>query len=102
VQEFLELKRGFLFVTTIPLLDSPGNSIVSFSRCDERVIGPARFYETLVSPAFTGTDGIVYVLPETRPARDVFGSCDVQGRAGRHNAGAPPRGAQAANSAAKP
>jgi hypothetical protein len=41
---------------------------------------PKRFYENVVSPAFTGTDGIVYVLPETRPAREVFGSYDVEER----------------------
>jgi hypothetical protein len=41
---------------------------------------PKRFYEQVVSPAFTGTDGIVYVLPETRPARVVFGSYDVEER----------------------
>jgi hypothetical protein len=35
---------------------------------------PVAFYETVVSPTFTGTEGIVYVLPETRPAREVFGS----------------------------
>lgn len=35
---------------------------------------PKKFYETVVSPAFTGTQGIVYVLPETRPAREVFAS----------------------------
>jgi hypothetical protein len=33
---------------------------------------PTNFYETVVSPAFTGTDGIVYILPETRSIRDVF------------------------------
>jgi hypothetical protein len=38
---------------------------------------PVQFYDNVVSPAFTGTDGIVYVLPETRPAREVFGSYDV-------------------------
>ncbi|MEO6321412.1 MAG: hypothetical protein ABIR56_12120 [Polaromonas sp.] len=38
---------------------------------------PVKFYENVVSPAFTGTDGIVYVLPETRSAREVFGSYDV-------------------------
>jgi hypothetical protein len=38
---------------------------------------PARFYEDVVRPAFTGTKGIVYVLPETRAARDVFASYDV-------------------------
>jgi len=39
---------------------------------------PARFYEKVVSPAFTGTNGIVYVLPETRSVREVFGSYDVE------------------------
>lgn len=47
---------------------------------------PAQFYNTVVSPVFTGTEGIVYVLPETRPAREVFGSYDVEKRAGRRNA----------------
>jgi hypothetical protein len=47
---------------------------------------PARFYENVVSPAFSGTDGIVYVLPETRPAREVFGSYDVEERSGRNYA----------------
>jgi len=35
---------------------------------------PAKFYDNVVRPAFTGTNGIVYVLPETRSAREVFGS----------------------------
>lgn len=39
---------------------------------------PVKFYENVVSPIFTGTDGIVYVLPETRSAREVFGSYDVE------------------------
>lgn len=34
---------------------------------------PKKFYESVVSPAFTGTQGIVYVLPETRMASKVFG-----------------------------
>ena len=46
---------------------------------------PVAFYETVVRPAFTGTEGIVYVLPETRPAREVFGSYDVDERAARQN-----------------
>ena len=46
---------------------------------------PVAFYEMVVSPAFTGTQGIVYVLPETRPAREVFGSYDVDERAARYN-----------------
>lgn len=42
---------------------------------------PANFFEHVVRPAFTGTNGIVYVLPETRPARAVFASYDVEERA---------------------
>jgi len=40
---------------------------------------PVEFYEKVVSPAFTGTTGIVYVLPETRAAKTVFSSYDVGG-----------------------
>jgi len=36
-----------------------------------------RFYEKVVAPAFAGTNGIVYVLPETRPAREFFGAYKV-------------------------
>lgn len=39
---------------------------------------PVSFYERVVSPAFARTSGIVYVLPETRSAREVFGSYDVE------------------------
>ncbi len=35
---------------------------------------PAKFFENVVRPAFAGTNGIVYVLPESRPARAVFAS----------------------------
>lgn len=35
------------------------------------------FYDKVVSPAFTGTFGVVYVLPETRPLTDVFALYDV-------------------------
>jgi hypothetical protein len=38
---------------------------------------PVKFYDKVISPVFTGTNGIVYVLPETRPVREVFGSYDV-------------------------
>ena len=41
---------------------------------------PVRFYEKVLRPAFTGTHGIVYVLPETSPARVVFGAYDVEER----------------------
>lgn len=39
---------------------------------------PVKFYKDVVSPAFTGTNGVVYILPETRSSREVFGSYDVQ------------------------
>jgi hypothetical protein len=34
---------------------------------------PAAFYDKIVIPAFTGTKGIVYILPETRSIHEVFG-----------------------------
>jgi len=39
---------------------------------------PAPFFDRVVSPAFTGTDGIVYVLPETRPSHEFFASYEVR------------------------
>ena len=33
---------------------------------------PAAFYETVVHPAFTGTGGVVYILPEVKTVADVF------------------------------
>jgi hypothetical protein len=39
---------------------------------------PAKFFGNVVRPAFNGTNGIVYVLPETRSAREVFASYDVE------------------------
>lgn len=44
---------------------------------------PARFYDRVVNPAFSGTDGIVYILPESRPAREVFGAYEVETRSAR-------------------
>ena len=38
---------------------------------------PLKFYESLVSPTFTGTNGIVYILPETRKTEEIFGSYEV-------------------------
>jgi len=35
---------------------------------------PVAFFDEVVVPAFTGTSGIVYTLPETRPNREVFNS----------------------------
>ena len=42
---------------------------------------PAEFFKNVVSAAFTGTNGVVYVLPETRSAQQVFASYDVDERA---------------------
>jgi len=44
---------------------------------------PVSFFERVVRRAYTGTKGMVYVLPETRPAQVVFGSYDVDHRARR-------------------
>ncbi|GGC01815.1 hypothetical protein [Pseudoduganella buxea] len=41
---------------------------------------PKAFFDGVVVPAFKGTNGIVYVLPETRSAHAVFGSYDVDGQ----------------------
>jgi hypothetical protein len=38
---------------------------------------PASFYDRIVKPTFEPHDGIVYVLPETRPAVKVFGAYPV-------------------------
>lgn len=39
---------------------------------------PAKFFDHVVRPAFIKSNGIVYVLPETKSAREVFGSYDVE------------------------
>jgi hypothetical protein len=59
---------------------------------------PVRFYEKVVSPTFTRTNGIVYVLPETRSAEQVFGSYDVQDASRKPVL---PDAAQASNSAVR-
>jgi hypothetical protein len=41
---------------------------------------PVKFFEDVVVPTFKQTKGIIYVLPETRPARAVFASYDVEER----------------------
>jgi hypothetical protein len=35
---------------------------------------PAKFFDNVVKPTFTGTSGIVYVLPEIRPISEIFKS----------------------------
>lgn len=38
------------------------------------VVVPAAFYDQVVQPVMGRTRAVVYVLPETRPVRDVFGA----------------------------
>lgn len=56
---------------------------------------PAAFFKNVVHPAFRGTVGIVYVLPEIRTAQQVFASYDVDARAnlrcGADSSGSSPR-----------
>ena len=47
---------------------TPGDNRISFG-C---VNVPPAFYDRVVKPLFTGTVGIVYILPETKPLRSVF------------------------------
>lgn len=51
--------------------------LASSSALDKRITYgcinvPIKFYESVVSPAFRGTDGIVYVLPETQSGEKDF------------------------------
>jgi len=46
---------------------------------------PARFYNDVVDRTFKSTRGIVYVLPEVRSAREVFGMHNVSTRVPRHS-----------------
>lgn len=41
---------------------------------------PVKFYDTIVEPSFTGTNGIVYILPETRSIQAVFPAYAVDER----------------------
>lgn len=47
---------------------------------------PPEFFKNVVSPAFKSTNGIVYILPETRSPQSVFASYDVDERARQRSA----------------
>ena len=52
---------------------------------------PKSFFEHIVQPAFTGTKGIVYVLPEIKTMRDVFPAYyDVDAHSVSQNGNLPP------------
>lgn len=75
---------------------TPADNRVSFGCINV----PVSFFDRVVSPAFTGTNGIVYILPETRTARAVFGSYDVD-QAAQPLAPATPASTSAAASGAQ-
>ncbi len=39
---------------------------------------PAKFFDNIVRPAFSGTNGVVYVMPETKLAHEVFMSYGIE------------------------
>jgi hypothetical protein len=41
---------------------------------------PTAFYKDVVRPAFTGTNGVVYVLPDSKPLDEVFPAVRAPGR----------------------
>lgn len=43
---------------------------------------PAKFFSTVLAPAFTGTKGIVYILPEVKPMQAVFPTYRAPGESG--------------------
>ena len=74
-------------VATASAKDRRSQRLATASPADNRISYgcinvPVTFYENVVSPAFTGTNGIVYVLPESRSVRKAFGSYDVHTRDG--------------------
>jgi hypothetical protein len=42
---------------------------------------PLRFFQSVIHPAFAGSNGVVYVLPEVRSVREVFHLQDVNASA---------------------
>ncbi len=46
------------------------------------VVVPAGFFDTVVKPAFSGTDGLVYILPEVKSIAEVFTGYDGARQAG--------------------
>jgi hypothetical protein len=62
---------------------------------------PIKFFDDVVSPSFKNTEGIVYVLPETRPVQGQFSSYDVEARAREKSMHAQKDAAQQSHSAAR-
>jgi hypothetical protein len=73
-------------VITSNLKEQRAQRLASPSPLDNRIsFGcinvPADFFKSVVSAAFTGTNGVVYVLPETRAIEKVFAAYGVDARA---------------------
>jgi hypothetical protein len=70
-------------VHTTNLKEQRGQRLASATPADNRIsFGcinvPVKFYTGVVSPTFTGTYGVVYVLPEVRSLQEVFGIADIE------------------------
>lgn len=62
--------------------EARSNRLGSASALDNRISYgcinvPPEFYDTVIAPAFKGTVGIVYILPDTKPLREVFAMGDL-------------------------
>ena len=57
----------------------PSLAPVVFSRHPIHCVNvPADFFVNVVRPAFTNSSGVVYILPETRPLREVVPALSTQ------------------------
>jgi hypothetical protein len=66
---------------------TPGDNRISYGCINV----PKNFFERVVQAAFTGTNGIVYILPEIKSMRDVFPAYyDVNGRSRLQGLNPPP------------
>ena len=70
-----------------PAAERRAERLASPARDDKRislgcVVVPVEFYESVVGPSLGRGRGVVYVLPETRPARALFDAATVAGTAG--------------------
>jgi hypothetical protein len=51
---------------------------------------PAKFFDKAIEPAFTGTSGVVYILPEVKSMQQIFPKYyDVDGNSGLQNVNLP-------------
>ena len=71
---------------------APGHADIDDNRISYGCINvPVAFYETYIRPVFAAQRAVVYVLPETKPVAQVFGSYDVAAAHAIAREGAPLR-----------